>query len=193
MSIIFTSTTYNLIFIASFLGWVVFELWVFWRDRKNGLTDHDNRRWVIILLTIGILLAFNLPEAVPIFNFTNYISLLFFLGIVLVWAGLLFRYWAIKTLGKFFSTKLIIQEEHKLITSGPYKYIRHPSYTAVLITFLGFGLSLCNYLSLVVLVITVLIAYIRRIKIEEKILQNQFGKLYEDYKQKSWALIPFVW
>ncbi|MFZ4464869.1 MAG: methyltransferase family protein, partial [Bacteroidales bacterium] len=65
--------------------------------------------------------------------------------------------------------------------SGLYKFLRHPSYTGSLISFLGFGLSLNNWLSLFIVFLPVLFSIIHRINIEEKLLTERFGKQYSDY------------
>jgi len=127
------------------------------------------------------------------FNIQSHFAVYFVFGIVLIWAGILFRFWSIQTLGNFFSTRLIIQESHELITTGPYKYLRNPSYTGALTTFIGFGFGIGNWLSTAVLLFTALITYAWRIRVEDKMLLERFGQTYEDYKKRTWALIPFVW
>jgi protein-S-isoprenylcysteine O-methyltransferase len=171
-------------------------LWVFSRSRKikeRSPQDRRNGLLVIASLIIGIIIGLNMPVVAPQFNFQSYFKIFFFLGLTFIWIGIIFRFWAIQTLGKYFSTRLIIQGGHELITSGPYKYLRHPSYTGAMITFIGFGLGIGNWLSVAVIFTISLIIYIRRIKIEELMLQKQFGKAYDSYKKKTWAIIPFLW
>ena len=189
------SVGYTVIFLFSFLSWLIFELWVFSRNRKrvkDASRDRGNSLWVVVLLIVGITVGFNLPGIAPQFNFQKYLAIFFSLGIALIWLGIAFRYWAVQTLGKFFSIKLIIQEKHQLITTGPYLYIRHPSYTAALITLAGFGFAIGNWLSVIALLVFGLIIYSTRIKTEEKMLSQEFGKSYEDYRKKTWRLIPFL-
>lgn len=88
----------------------------------------------------------------------------------------------------------MIQERHQLITSGPYKYLRNPSYTAVLVILMGLGLGIGNWLSILVLLAAGVLAYVSRVAlVEERALVEQFGKEFQDYKKKTWALIPFIW
>jgi protein-S-isoprenylcysteine O-methyltransferase len=134
-----------------------------------------------------------MPAVTPQFNFQNHFAIVFSLGIAFIWIGIIFRFWAIQTLGKYFSTRLIIQEVQELVTSGPYRYLRHPSYTGAIITLIGLGFGAGNWLSLVVIFFFGLVAYILRIKTEEHLLYEQFGKAYDDYKKKTWAIIPFLW
>ncbi len=198
MSDIITSSSpaYALIFSTVFCFWVAFELWVFSRDRKAKLKNTPNQgsgRWVILALVAGIGLGFNLPNTAPQFAIRYYPVIMFCLGLALVGAGILFRFWAIRTLGEFFRTKIIIQQEHRLITAGPYRYLRHPSYTGTLVTLIGFGLAIGNWLSLFVLLTAGLAAYAWRVRVEEQVLRERFGPAFDDYRQRTWALIPFVW
>jgi protein-S-isoprenylcysteine O-methyltransferase Ste14 len=80
-----------------------------------------------------------------------------------------------------------------LITGGPYTYLRNPSYTGALITLVGFGFGAGNWLSIIILLAAGLAVYTRRIAVEEQALREQFGKTYEDYRKRTWALIPFIW
>ena len=191
---VYPSLLYAVVFSISFWCWFAFEVWVFLRDR--GKVRKDSRAgggWVVIALVIGITLTLNMPAIAPVFNIQAHFAVLFVLGIVLVWAGILFRFWAIQTLGRLFSTSLVIQERHELITSGPYQHLRNPSYTGALVTFFGIGLAIGNWLSLAVLLLTTLVSYVFRIRVEERMLSAAFGAAFDDYKKRTWALIPFVW
>ena len=106
---------------------------------------------------------------------------------------MIIRFIAIRTLGKFFTVNLAIHGDQSLIKAGLYKYIRHPSYTGSLISFVGFGLSLNNWVSLIVIFVPVLITFINRINIEEKLLHEQFGIEYEEYKARTKRLIPMIY
>jgi protein-S-isoprenylcysteine O-methyltransferase len=190
------SLIYAIIFTISFWCWLIFEIWVFSRDRRAVKTSsraRGNSLGVIIAIVIGITLGLNFPIIVPLLNIRNHFVIFFTLGITLLWIGILFRYWAIHTLGKFFRTKLDIQEHHELIMNGPYKYLRHPSYTGAMLTFIGLGFGIGNWLSIAVLITSGLTAYVFRIRVEERMLLKQFNKAYRDYKKKTWRLIPFIW
>ena len=149
---------------------------------KNSL----NLIWVAIIasMTLGIISASY--WAAPMVN-TN---VLLYFGSALIVVGMIIRFIAIRTLGKFFTVNLALHGDHTLIKAGLYKYIRHPSYSGSLLSFLGFGLSLNNWLSLMIIIVPILITFINRINIEEKLLENQFGT---DYKKKTERLIPFLY
>jgi protein-S-isoprenylcysteine O-methyltransferase Ste14 len=91
-----------------------------------------------------------------------------------------------------FTVDVSIIEDHLLITNGLYRYLRHPSYTGLLITLLGAGLAMQNSWSLALLTIPFLIAITYRIKLEESLLLDEFGPAYEAYMKTTKRLIPLV-
>jgi protein-S-isoprenylcysteine O-methyltransferase len=193
----YPSFLYAAILTVSYWCWILFEIYLILRDRgaaKSDSQDRGTRSWNIISIAIGIVLGiFSVPYLVPQLAIRDNITAFFTFGITLVWAGILFRFWAVRTLGKFFRTKVIIQEEHMLVSTGPYRYLRHPSYTGILITLLGFGFGVGNWLSLIVLLVAGFVAFERRISVEDAALAERFGKEYEEYRKRRKALIPFIW
>jgi protein-S-isoprenylcysteine O-methyltransferase len=190
----YPSPIYGIAFTISFWCWFLFEIWVFSRDRgKERAGSRGTGLWFVLALALGITVGFNMPAIAPMFDIQGHFAFLFVLGTVLMWAGMVFRFWSIQTLGSSFSTRLIVQERHELITEGPYEYLRNPSYTGAMITFVGFGFGVENWLSVAVLLLAGPITYALRIKVEERMLLDAFGASYEDYKTRTWALIPFVW
>jgi protein-S-isoprenylcysteine O-methyltransferase Ste14 len=77
--------------------------------------------------------------------------------------------------------------------NGPYKYIRHPAYSGIILFFIGYGLSSSNLLSIIIATILPTIALLYRIRIEEVALINGMGKEYEEYQEKTKKLIPGIW
>jgi protein-S-isoprenylcysteine O-methyltransferase len=185
---------YLTIFGISLGAWLLFEIWVLLRDRgKETSAARAEALRTFAALAIAIALAMNVPGLAPKFDVHRDFPVYFFTGIALVWIGMLYRLWSVRTLGAFFSPRLVIQKGHSLITQGPYRFVRNPSYTAALVAMSGLGISLGNGLSLAILLVTGLIVYLGRIKSEEKMLAEAFGRTYAAYKRRSWALIPFVW
>jgi protein-S-isoprenylcysteine O-methyltransferase Ste14 len=113
-------------------------------------------------------------------------------GIILIVLGLIIRWIAILTLRKFFTVDIAIQSGQKIIQKGVYKYIRHPSYTGSLLSFLGLGFSFSNWMATLVIFIPVFIAFYYRIHIEEKALVNALGSEYDNYRKKTKMLIPLL-
>lgn len=141
--------------------------------------------WVTLSVSIfaGVLIAINFPA---------FGMLQTYIGAALVIAGVVFRWFAIVSLGKMFTTNVSIQNDHKLKTDGLYSVLRHPSYTGSLMSFLGLGISLGNLYSLLVVFIPVTLAFLYRIKVEEDALTKHFGEEYTNYKSRTKKLIPFI-
>lgn len=117
------------------------------------------------------------------------------LGLFMLFGGLGLRIWAydILNIRKFFTATVHISKDWKLIRVGPFKILRHPSYTGAFITMIGTSVFLETYISLVISTLLMLTIYHKRITLEETMLRNHFGKLYIKYSEKTWALIPFIW
>ncbi len=129
---------------------------------------------------------------VPATAITSARTFLFWLGILLIYAGIALRLYAIHVLGASFTTAVAVASEQTVIETGPYRLIRHPSYTGFLITLLGLGLSSTNWLSLLVLMGCALIGLSYRIHVEEHVLQEHLGQRYQEYMRRTKRLIPFV-
>lgn len=114
-------------------------------------------------------------------------------GLVLILAGIVLRWSAIATLGRYFTGKVQILNEHRLIRSGLYGYIRHPAYTGALVGYLGLGLSFANWISLILIFCPVLFAALWRIRVEEEVLRQAFGNEYADYSDKTKRLFPGIY
>jgi protein-S-isoprenylcysteine O-methyltransferase len=185
---------YLTIFGISLGAWILLEVWVFFRDRGSaGDAASGEARRTISILAIAVALAMNVPGIAPMLDVHKNYAVYFFCGIAFVWLGMLLRLWCIRTLGKFFSPRLVLQEGHQLITTGPYRFLRNPAYTGGLLTIIGLGVSLGNGASVALLLAAALAVYIPRIRAEEKMLAGAFEARFEAYKKGTWALIPFVW
>ena len=114
-------------------------------------------------------------------------------GLFLIVLGLIVRWTAILTLKKYFTVNVSIQSNHKIIDKGIYKLIRHPAYAGSLLSFLGLGLAFSNWLSTLVIFIPILIAFIYRIRVEEKALVQAFGGEYTNYSKTTKRLIPKIY
>ncbi len=154
--------------------------------------DRGSHAVLICLVTLGILLGTLLAFKVPATTITSARTFLFWLGILLVYVGIALRFYAIHVLGTSFTTTVAVAPGQHVIEVGPYRLIRHPSYTGLLITLLGFGLSATNWLSLLVLMGCVLIGLSYRIHVEERVLQEHLGQQYQEYMRHTKRLIPFV-
>jgi len=115
----------------------------------------------------------------------------YWIAVALVVAGLGFSMWARAVLADNWSGWVTVKQGHELIQSGPYRRIRHPIYTGVLLAILGSGLAAGQLRGLVALVITFIAIWLK-LRTEERVMQREFGERYAGYKAVSWALIPYV-
>lgn len=113
-------------------------------------------------------------------------------GLVLMWAGLALRAWAIQHLGGLFRAVVVIQRDHRLVTTGPYRYLRHPSYTGALLAAIGFGVALGHWTSVLALAAGWAVGIAYRVRVEEAALRLAFGAAYDDYRARTRRLVPFL-
>jgi protein-S-isoprenylcysteine O-methyltransferase Ste14 len=111
-------------------------------------------------------------------------------ALLLLVIGTVFREWAIALLGRFFSRTVTIEQSHQLITSGPYRWVRHPAYTGMLIMDTAIILGLGTWVGAVLMFILLLLATLYRIRIEEHALLEAFGDQYQTYRQRTALLFP---
>ena len=182
--------------------WVLSEilLSIFMRARGgpggSGDQVHDRSSFFVLYggIFLGVVLAIIIRNKGPAwahinlnFYLLNALTLVFLLG------GMAWRTWAILTLGRFFTTNVAVRSGHKVIRQGPYRWMRHPSYTGGLTTFIGLGLALANWLSLLVLMVMMVTVYIYRMNVEEKVLIVALGDEYLEYARQTKRLIPGIY
>ena len=114
-------------------------------------------------------------------------------GLVVFVAGVVVRWYAILSLGRFFTVNVAIAADHRLVEAGPYRLLRHPSYTGALLAFLGLGVCLDNWASLALLMVPTSVVFLWRMRIEENALLETFGERYRDYMRRTRRLIPFIY
>ena len=185
----------NLIFILTYFMWFLSEL-LLNRLLRSNHTDRQNADksslsliWITIVVSVFIILFISRRFYFPIFSNSAFK----YFGLVIIYIGMLIRLMAVRSLGRLFTVDVTIRKNHRLKKDGLYKYLRHPSYCASLISFIGFGISLNNWIALLVITFSMLIAFIIRIKIEEKVLIEHFGSEYLEYKKATKGLIPFIY
>jgi protein-S-isoprenylcysteine O-methyltransferase Ste14 len=113
-------------------------------------------------------------------------------GMVVILLGSALRWRAIFTLGRYFTMDVAVRSTQSVVQSGPYRFVRHPSYTAILIMLLGVGLALANWASLVVILAGGLIGLLYRVRVEERALVDSLGQPYIDYMRTTRRFIPFI-
>lgn len=179
--------------------WIVSEISLsLFRRAKNKSKDLDKHNslilWIINILSISIGINIAVKSGSSgIGSFSIGYPLFSYIGLLLILSGIAVRWTAILTLGRQFTTILTIVENHKIIDRGIYKYIRHPSYTGGLMSFLGLSITFSNWITFLVIFIPILFGYIYRINVEEELLLNHFGDEYIIYARKTYRLIPKIY
>jgi protein-S-isoprenylcysteine O-methyltransferase Ste14 len=113
-------------------------------------------------------------------------------GLVLIAGGLAIRWAAILTLKEFFTVDIAIAADHQIIDRGVYRFVRHPSYTGSLVSFLGLGITFANWLSILAIIIPITGAFMYRVHIEEAALREAFGDEYAKYASRTRRFVPFL-
>jgi len=175
--------------------WVAseFGIWLFRRSRGGTSSGQFSVANLVLWGTIGVAVF----AALSIRRFTSahvggssQLLLGIAMGVFVI--GIAIRWWAITVLGRFFTSDLAVQPGHRIVRSGPYRWVRHPSYTGILVCFAGVGLALYNWLSLVCILALVTAALVYRIHVEEKMLEREFGAEYAEYRRRTSRLVPGI-
>ncbi len=172
----------------------LFEFFMSVKQRnKSKIVKSGDRLslWILVIfITIGYALSFSIASTK--FGRIYHWDTFFITGAILAIAGLIIRISSIMTLKQQFTYTVTKIEDHELIETGLYKCIRHPGYLGQLIIFLGISTSLSNWLSVLLMMISVLIGYIYRIKTEERFMVEHMGQKYIDYQKRTKRLIPMI-
>jgi protein-S-isoprenylcysteine O-methyltransferase Ste14 len=115
------------------------------------------------------------------------------LGLAMVVAGVAFRGWSIVTLGRYFRRQVTIEPGQRIIRSGPYRVLRHPSYAGFLLAIAGLGLALGSWVGAVAAAGVMFLGMLPRIHVEERALADAFGEEYDRYADETARMIPYVW
>lgn len=180
---------------VTLLVWVIGERVLTFRDLRSGAwrggQDRGSFFWLLVTIVAGFGLAFLFAfrHALPLPDPVIWLIA----GIAVAWAGMLLRLWAVVTLGRSFTTLVQVRSEQRVVTGGPYRIVRHPSYLGLLVLFLGFGVALGDVASAAALVVLPAIGLVRRIAVEEAALRTGLGDRYAVYSSGRPRLIPGVW
>ena len=172
-----------------------FELYMSFRQRRKSSIIKSGDRWsvwiLVLFIAIGYALSFSVG-ATKTGRLNNW-NIFFIIGAILTIVGLIIRINSILTLKQHFTYTVTEIEKHEIIETGLYKYIRHPGYLGQLIIFLGISTSLANWLSVLLMILSVLIGYTYRITVEERFMKEQMGQKYMDYQKRTKRLIPLIY
>jgi protein-S-isoprenylcysteine O-methyltransferase Ste14 len=183
----------GVLFAGSVVVWIAFELRQALKRRPEASSaDRGTLMSLRVSIATGLVAAglaaarasgASLPGGV----------LLFAVGLVLLWGGIALRLWSFITLGRYFTFNVMTSASQPVITTGPYRFVRHPSYLGIMLALIGIGATYGNWLSLGALVLFPLIGFVYRIHVEEAALSTTLGSAYTTYASGRKRLIPFVW
>jgi protein-S-isoprenylcysteine O-methyltransferase len=186
----------------AFVFWAIY-VWAFlpeWKIVQGGIEgakdadskDSGSMRVLLGGMWIALLLAFPLAF-VRAWSFPLRAQLpMFAVGLSMILLGSLLRRYCFRTLGKYFTGDVRARPDQPVIRVGPYRLVRHPSYTAGIMMFVGIGLALGSWFSFALLTITAIATYVYRVTIEERALLNTIGEPYRDYVKETKRFIPYI-
>lgn len=187
----FSSPQIWLLFILIFIALILQPNFKVLRDKTNHWDKGTETQiiWSVYITQLSAVCEasyLRFPDSIQ-WNLTTTIAL------IAIISGLALRTWAVQTLGNFFTMHLSIQNGQKVICTGPYKFIRHPSYTGAFFIYVGMPMFLHSWISLVFATIILPIAWLRRIHYEENMLAQELGEEYIAYCKSVKKVVPGLW
>lgn len=186
---------------ANIAFWTLFGLFALgefairFRSRLNR-SGTRAERWSLLVVIAAVVGAMMAGIALANRDVGSIVSgrwPLFVLGLILMAVGIFIRQWAVFTLGRFFTADVRVHPDQTVVERGPYRWVRHPSYSGLLIFFVGLGLALSNWLSLLVLAVLPAVGLLIRIRSEERALFAALGEDYRRFAATHRRLFPGIW
>ena len=185
-------------------GWLIGAVWVAWfvfaggagharAARGDRVDDRGTRAWADAATTASMVGAVAVARSVPAATIPGNPRRTATLGSILVLLGIALRRWAARTLGRFFTQSVTIRPGHRVVTAGPYRYVRHPGYAGLLVSLVGLALTLGNWLSVLLMALGFFAAHLPRIAVEEHVLEANLGEPYRAFEATRKRLIPGIW
>jgi protein-S-isoprenylcysteine O-methyltransferase Ste14 len=182
----------ELLFIAVTVFWAL-EFIVFRGNRTATEEANISERYSLPLIFIAISLSVFISALCGHFQWFPATSAWQWLGLAGYAAGVGLRWWGIIKLGRHFSRHIRLQDEMEFVSDGPYRWLRHPLYSGILLAVSGVALALGSWLSLLGVGLFVLPALLHRLRREEQEMTARFGVRYERWRKPRKRLIPFVY
>jgi len=184
---------YILLFPVVWLAFIVYWLLAAFTAKKNRITQTPFQRGFHLLLTVlavWLIAGHRFQTPVLTWQILPENQITFFTGAALLLAGLGFAVWARVHLGKYWSAVVSLKEDHHLIQTGPYRWIRHPIYTGILTGVAGTAIALGQMRGFIALLALTIIYWLKSRR-EERLLMTQFSDEYVQYRKQAGALLPF--
>ncbi|NUR70414.1 MAG: isoprenylcysteine carboxylmethyltransferase family protein [Hamadaea sp.] len=180
--------------VVSGLLWFSFEVRQSFRHRGDA-TAHDRGSRVLVqaAAVAGAFCAVFVTRRTPGAVLATVSPVVAWLGLVVFWCGAALRLWCFRTLGRYFTFTVLTTDTQPVIESGPYRLLRHPSYTATLLVLLGLGTFFANGWGLLALTAITWCGLAYRIHVEERALASAMGDRYRAFAAARKRIIPFIW
>jgi protein-S-isoprenylcysteine O-methyltransferase Ste14 len=185
----------NLLYNIVIILWVVSEIvggWIIPSLRRRGTKIERRDRGSGLLIIGGVLLSIVIAFLFASSGIAMLPGWVSYVGIALMIVGIVVRQWSIGVLGRYFSPTVGVQEGQTVVKTGPYRLVRHPSYTGALLIIVGIGLSLQSWGAVLVLLVISGLTYGYRIHREEKVLVSELGEEYIRYMKTTKRIIPYM-
>jgi len=170
--------------------WLLCEAILLFTHKADSHEADDQH--TLAFLVVALLFSLTLATACKLFFCFALPWPFEFIGATLIAAGIVLRFYAIGELGRLFTYNAAVRDNHAIIETGPYRWLRHPGYAGVLLVCFGYGVALCNVLSIVAAVALITYALKLRIGVEEALLSERVPG-YRQYMERTWRVIPWVW
>ena len=177
--------------VVSAVVWLLVEVRESTNRRPEATkSDGGSRQYIRVATIVGAVGAVLLTRNVSSGRIGPDVA---WVGLVVFWCGMALRFWSFRALGRYFTFTVQTSADQPVITGGPYRFVRHPSYAAVLLMVMGVGLFLGSWWSFAWLTASVLCGLLFRIRVEERALLLQLGDRYDTYAADHKRLVPFIW
>lgn len=164
-----------------------------WLNPEGAGADRGSLLVVVASVVVGVGGGFAIAADVTGAAISAARWPIFIAGLVLMGAGIVIRQWSVTLLGRFFTVAVRVHPDQVVVERGPYRWVRHPSYTGMIVTFLGIALALGNWAALLALAVVPTAGLIVRIHVEERALLDGLGEPYRRFAATRARLIPHVW
>jgi protein-S-isoprenylcysteine O-methyltransferase Ste14 len=179
------------------MGWGAMELAQRSQQQGRKGATRIGRRSFWLAAVVCVIIATNVvlyaaPRIVPAAAIQPG-AVAFAAGLAILVAGIALRGWSFKALGEYFTYTVMVSPDQPVVTAGPYRLLRHPSYTGILLACGGIGLASANWVGLAGMALLPLALILWRIHIEENALMATLGDRYRAYAAQHKRLVPLIW
>lgn len=179
---------------ATLVAWGLFEVIRFAREwRRTGLSGEIRTTIVVLSGVVVMIWLDGVFTRSRVLSLPGSHDLHLWSGLIAIWLGLGLRSWAHWLLGDLYTTTVLIQRGHRLVTNGPYAVIRHPSYGGLCLVMLGIALAGGSGAALIVTALILAGGFWLRIGVEERTMRAAFGAEYDAYAARTRRLLPGIY